>query len=124
MNDTTSFKTTFNSHFNTPRLSSPSLCSYCALPLSPPLGVTYDQYGIDMLIPSSWCHIESRQSHRWAQRRQTGRTTTPCSRSTCSTARGSSSPVIMKYFELWSYYEVFLLYLYLYCKYFEGFEVF
>ena len=52
-----------------------------------------------MLIPSSWCHIESRQSHRWAQRRQTARTTTLCSRSTCSTARGSSSPARVKYFE-------------------------
>ena len=70
----------------------PLLCSYCALPLSPSLGVTYDRHRINMLIPSSWCHIESRQSHRWAQRRQTARTTTPCSRSTCSTARGSSSP--------------------------------
>ena len=78
----------------------PLLCPYCALPLSPPLGVTHDPHNrINMLIPSSWYHIESRQSHRWAQRRQTGRTTTPCSRSTCSTARGSSSPAMLKYFE-------------------------
>merc|ERR1712004_415876 len=71
----------------------PLLCSYCALPLSPPLGVTHDPHNrINMLIPSSSYHIESRQSHRWAQRKQTARTTTPCSRSTCSTARGSSSP--------------------------------
>ena len=70
--------------------------SYC---LCPHLGVTHDQHRIYMLIPSSWCHIESRQSHHWAQRRQTGRTMTLCSRSTCSTARGSSSPATLKYFE-------------------------
>ena len=51
------------------------------------------------LSSSVVCHIESRQSHRWVQRRQTARTTTPCSRSTCSTARGSSSPARVKYFE-------------------------
>ena len=70
----------------------------CPPPI-PPLGVTHDPHRINLLIPSSWCHIESRQSHRWAQRRQTARTTTPCSRSTCSTARGSSSPATLKYFE-------------------------
>ena len=99
----------FNSPFNTPRLSSPLLCPYCALPLypRPPRLVSHMidiRHRIDMLIPSSLCHIESRQSHRWAQRRQTARTTTPCSRSTCSTARGSSSPATLKYFELWSHF--------------------
>ena len=73
----------------------------CPPPIAnpPPLGVTHDPHRINLLIPSSLCHIESRQSHRWAQRKQTARTTTPCSRSTCSTARGSSSPATLKYFE-------------------------
>ena len=41
---------------------------------------------------SSWCHIQSRQSHHWSQRRQTGRSKTRCNLRRCSTARGSSCP--------------------------------
>ena len=88
-------------------------------PLSPPLGVTHDPHRINLLIPSSLCHIESRQSHRWAQRRQTARTMTPCSRSTCSTARGSSSPATLKYFELWSHFYCICICIVSILKYFE-----